>query len=442
MITTASPEVQRYLAQFAAAEPSLARVGPLALQRTRQAALARFAHLGFPTTKQEGWRATPVAPVVETAFAPAAPVDLDPPALGRLGVATWPGPRLVVVNGRFAPRLSRLTGLAAGVTVGSLAEALARTPAAVEPHLARHADWQTHPFRALNTAFLADGAFVHVPRGVALEFPIQLVFVSTAPGEPTVSHPRALVLVDPGAQATVVEGYLGLGEGRYFTNAVTEIVLGEGAVLDHYVVTREADAAVHFAGRQVRQARSSALTTTSLSLGGLLVRNDLGVTLAEEGAECTLYGLYLADGRDLIDNHTTIDHASPHCASTELYKGVVGGRARAVFNGRIVVRPDAQKTDARQTNKNLLLSNDAVVDTRPELEIFANDVKCTHGATLGQLEADALFYLQARGVPEATARGILMHAFAADVIERVRVPELRALLDEQLLTVLPNARKG
>jgi Fe-S cluster assembly protein SufD len=282
---------------------------------------------------------------------------------------------------------------------------------------------------------------VRVPRGVVLDAPLQIVFVSVAGAQPTVTHPRTLVVLEPGAQATVTETYLGGGEGRYLTNAVTEIVLDEGAVLDHYLVTREADTAAHLGSVQVEQRRASSLTTTSLALGGSLVRNDIGVRLGAEGAEATLLGLYLAAGQALVDHHTTIDHATPHCTSTELYKGVVAGQARGVFNGKVVVRPDAQKTDARQRNQNLLLSSEAVVDTRPELEIYANDVKCTHGATLGQIDADALFYLRARGVPEAAARGLLVHAFAADIVARVKVPELRLQLEASLLGLLPASGK-
>ncbi len=231
---------------------------------------------------------------------------------------------------------------------------------------------------------------------------------------------------------TLVEHYLGASPASYLTNAVAEIVVGEGAVVDHYAVVREREAAFHMASRQVDQGRASTVATTAPH-----------VTHRHPG-RARYGGIYAShirgEGRELVDNHTTVDHAVPHCTSTELYKGIVGGRARAVFNGRIIVRPDAQKTDARQTNKNLLLSSDAVVDTRPELEIFANDVKCTHGATLGQLEADQLFYLRARGIPEAAARGILMHAFAADLVERVKVSALRALLDDLLLTRLPAGR--
>ncbi len=432
MTVATVPDIVRHYLDLAEAD----RAGSPALQATRRAALARFVHLGFPTTKQDGWRTTSVAEVAATPFARPTRFDLPGSALEAAGVASWPGARAVVVNGRFSAGLSRTAGLPEGVTVTSLAEALARTPALVEPHLARYAEYQTHAFRALNTAFLADGAFVYVPRGVVVDSPIHLVFLS-APGGPTVSNPRALVVVERSAQATVVESYLGAAPGAYFTNAVTEIVLSAGAVVDHYAVTREDERAFHLASRQAHLSRAANLTTTAVSLGGALVRNDLGITLAEEGAESTLLGLYVATGREVVDNHTTVDHMKPHCTSAELYKGIVGGRAKAVFNGKVIVRPDAQKTDARQTNKNLLLSNDAVVDTRPELEIFANDVKCTHGATLGQLETDQLFYLRARGVPEAQARGILMHAFASDLVLRVKVPALRALLDDILLTRLP-----
>jgi Fe-S cluster assembly protein SufD len=273
---------------------------------------------------------------------------------------------------------------------------------------------------------------VSIPKGKVVAEPIHLVFVSTSPGGPTVSHPRNLVLAGVNSQATVVERYVGLG-GVYFTNGVTEIVAAENAVLDHYKVQQEGTEAFHVAMQQVRLGRSSNFASHSIALGGGLVRNDVNAVFDAEGGECTLNGLYLAAGRQLIDNHTRIDHARPHCASHELYKGILDGQAQGVFNGKIYVHPDAQKTDAKQTNKTLLLSEDAVINTKPQLEIYADDVKCTHGATIGQLAEEAIFYLRSRGLGRAEARSLLTFAFANDIISRIKVEPLRARLEATLL---------
>ncbi len=432
-------ERETYLSHFAQAFPA---DGPSWLHGIREAAIARFTDLGFPTTRQEEWRLTNVAPIASVLFKPAVPVDLAPSAIAELdgtSVGDWPCQRLVFVNGRYSARLSSGRPLPAGVTVGSLATALRDESAEVEPHLARYAGYADHAFRALNTAFIEDGAFVHVPGGQLLEAPIHLLFVSTASGEAAVSHPRNLIVIGAGSRATVVESYLGVGRDVYFTNAVTELVVGENAVIDHYKVQRESEAAFHVATLQVRQDRSSTVVSHSISLGGALVRNDLTVVLDAEGSECTLNGLYVATGRQHVDHHTTIDHAKPHCTSAELYKGILGGRAKGVFNGRIIVRPDAQKSDAKQTNKNLLLSDDAVIDTKPALEIFCNDVKCTHGATLGQLDRDTLFYLRSRGIADEAARRLLIQAFASDIIDRITLEPIRTTLGELTLGRLSTA---
>lgn len=431
-----TPERETYLSHFAQVEKALPADGPSWLHGIRKAAIARFAALGFPTTRQEEWRLTNVAPIASVPFKPAVPVDLDRSAIAELdgtSVGDWPCHRLVFVNGRYSARLSSGRPLPAGVIVESLAAALRDAPEKVEPHLTRYAGYADHAFRALNTAFIADGAFVYVPGGQRLEAPIHLLFVSTAPGEATVSHPRNLLVVGAGSQATIVESYLGRGRDVYLTNAVTELVVGENAVIDHYTVQRESEAAFHVATLQVHQDRSSSVVSHAISLGGALVRNDLTVVLDAEGSECTLHGLYVATGQQHVDHHTTIDHAKPHCTSSELYKGILGGRAKGVFNGRIVVRPDARKTDAKQTNKNLLLSDDAVIDTKPALEIFCNDVKCTHGATLGQLDRDTLFYLRSRGIAEEAARRLLIQAFASDIIDRITLEPIRTTLGELTL---------
>jgi len=411
--------------------------GPAWLEELRSRGAARFAALGFPTVRNEEWRFTNVAPIAgaELSAAPAA-VTVEEAQLASFPYADA-AVRLVFVNGTFSWSLSRTSGLTNGVTVGSLAAAFESDPA-VERLFGRDVDLDSRAFAALNTAFAADGAFVSVPDAVVVEQPIHVMFVSIAPAGAmdTMSHPRTLIVLGTNSQARVVESYVGLPGQRYLSNAVTEVVVGEHAVLDHYKVQEERLDAFHVASMHIRTARGANVSSHSFTLGARLTRNDAIATLAGEGSECTLNGLYLADGDRLIDNHTTIDHAEPHCPSHEIYKGILGGKARAVFNGKIIVRQDAQKTDAKQTNRALLLSDDATINTKPQLEIFADDVKCTHGAAIGQLDEDALFYLRARGLTFQEARDMLIHAFAGDILDRVRIEPLKIALERELYAQL------
>jgi Fe-S cluster assembly protein SufD len=312
----------------------------------------------------------------------------------------------------------------------------------VEKHLAQYADVSKEVFAALNTAFLSDGAFVYLPKGTVLENPIHLLFVSTGESSrPSVSHPRTLVVAEASSQAQIIESYAGFGPGVYFTNAITEVVAGEDATIDHYKLQREGLDAFHIGTVQLQLERSANISTQSISLGGALVRNHVNAVLNGEGAEATLNGFYLVNGTQHVDNHTSIDHAKPHCTSHELYKGILDGRARGVFNGRIIVRPDAQKTDSKQTNKNLILSEEALVNTNPQLEIYADDVKCTHGATIGQLDSDALFYLRSRGIDLVSAKHLLTYAFAGDFIHRLKIEPLRTELEKTLVARLAEGGK-
>jgi Fe-S cluster assembly protein SufD len=468
------------------------------LQDLRDRGAAKFAALGFPTTREEEWRFTSVSPIANAEFdlASAAPALTEDQLNGF--VYAGAAHRLVIVNGRFAPALSRVSGLPKGVRFGSLAAAMSEQTDTVARYFGRLADFGTRAFTALNTAFAHDGAFVVIPDGVVLEEPLQILFVSTgstaagsrgpalqlshrgagskdpalqgAPGgaesldsaalpatshrvaslsshrsarssdraalPATMSHPRSLIVAGDRSQSRIVETYVGFRGETYFSNAVTEIVAGENAVLDHYRVQEESREAYHIGSVHVHAARSATFSSHSFAIGGRLVRNDVFALLDGEGAECTLKGLYLADGDRLVDNHTTIDHAKPHCPSHEVYKGILGGKAKAVFNGKIIVRPDAQKTDAKQTNRALLLSDEATINTKPQLEIFADDVKCTHGAAIGQLDEDALFYLRARGLTFAEARDMLIHAFAGEILDRVQIPELRSRLEDELYSQL------
>jgi Fe-S cluster assembly protein SufD len=410
------------------------RGGPRWLEDLRGRAASRSAALGIPTTREEEWRFTSVAPIAATEFLPAPAMTVRPGQLASLLYADAPV-RVTVVNGRFSSELTRADGLPRGVRIGSLAAAITDHPDVVQRYFGQVAEFGARHFVALNTAFVQDGAFVYVPEGVALEVPIQLLFVSSADGVPAVSHPRVLIVAGAGSQVRIVESYAGAA-GTYLTNTVSEIFVGENAIVDHYKVQQETFEAFHVGSLHVHTARSSTFSSHSFSVGGRLVRNDVVAILDGEGGDCTLNGLYLADRERLIDNHTQIDHAKPHCGSHEVYKGILGGKAKAVFNGKIIVRPDAQKTDAKQTNRALLLSDDATINTKPQLEIFADDVKCTHGAAIGQLDDDAIFYLRTRGLTFAEARDMLIHAFAGQILERVKVEPLRQALETELFAQL------
>jgi Fe-S cluster assembly protein SufD len=412
--------------------------GPRWLQDLRDRGAARFAALGFPTVREEEWRFTSVAPIASADFRAAHPAAA--PSEEQLSQFVYANARhrLVVLNGTFAPELSRTGGLPKGVRFGSLASAIQEDTDHVARYLGQLAEFNQRAFSALNTAFAQDGAFILIPDGLVLDAPLQVIFLSSVErtGTAPMSSPRMLVLAGDRSQSRIVETYAGFAGQTYFTNAVTEVVVGEGAVLDHYKVLEESVDAFHVASTHFHAAAKSTFSSHSFLLGGRLVRNDILAFLDGEGAECTLNGLYLADGQRLVDTHTTIDHARPHCPSHEVYKGILGGRARAVFNGKIIVRQDAQKTDAKQTNRALLLSDDATINTKPQLEIFADDVKCTHGAAIGQLDEDALFYLRARGLTFFEARDMLIHAFAGEILDRVRIDDLRVALERELYAQL------
>jgi Fe-S cluster assembly protein SufD len=435
-MTDVMEEKDAYLSSFARFEKEPGGDSPAWLHRIRSAAIDRFADRGFPGVRDEEWRFTPLTPLLQVAFQPARPerTGVSAADLDRIGINTGPATRLVFVNGRFSTDLSNLRSLPKGVFAGSLATALEQHPDWVRPHLARHAKFDAYPFTALNTAFVRDGAFVLIPRNAVVAEPIHLLFVTTGQREPTVVYPRSLIVAGVNSQATFVQSYVGTSDGVTFTNAVTEIIAEEGAVLDHYKLQHESSRAFHLETLQIHQGRSSKFSSLSLARGGGWVRNEVNAVLGAEGGECTLNGLYFGSENQLIDNHTVIDHAMPHCASHELYKGILDDRARGVFNGKIYVRQDAQKTDAKQTNKTLLLSDDATINTKPQLEIYADDVKCTHGATVGQLSAESIFYLRTRGIGLAEARSLLTYAFANDIIGRIKVEPLRQQLEDMLLT--------
>lgn len=401
------------------------------LEPVRRAAMERFATTGFPNARDEEWRFTPVGPIAQTDWQPAprgarlGRKDLEPFVFGHPEWIT-----LVFVDGGYRPELSSTHSPAPGLRAQSLSEALQGDGALLRTHLARYATIESSPFTALNTALAGDGALIHVTPGPGATQPIHLVFVTTKGAKGSVVHPRNLIVVEAGTRASVVESYVTLApDASYWTNAVTEVALGANAWLEHTRIQRESERAYHVAATHVHQERDSHYRSFSMAMGGALARHNLHARLSDENVEALLYGLYITRDDQLVDNHTAIYHDRPNCRSWEVYKGILDGRSRAVFNGKVLVQPEAQKTDAKQTNRNLLLSDKAKVDTKPQLEIFADDVKCTHGATVGRLDDLALFYARSRGVPAKDAQLLLTYAFAAEVIAEVTLQPVREELE-------------
>lgn len=440
-MTAVQEKQDLYFKRYSELEKARSAHEPAWLQDTRRAAIDRFGDLGFPTTHDEEWRFTNVAPIARTNFVPAKAAESQKQLIQFPGSETWieSCASLVFVNGHFAAELSRLGSLPKGVRVRSLAEVLRTgSDAGVEANLTRYASYQDHAFVALNTALFEDGAFVEVRPNTVVDRPLVLAFVTVPGGNPHATHPRNLVIVGSGAQASFIELHVGVAAGGgastvpYLTNAVTELVAGENAIVDYTRIQQETDRGYHVGIVQTEQARSSSITTHSIAVGGRLDREEIRAVLDGEGAEALLHGLYVIGGHQHVDNHTLIDHAKPHCASREVYKGVLDGHAGGVFNGKIAVRKDAQKTDSKQSNKNLLLSENATINTKPQLEIYADDVKCTHGATIGQIDAEAVFYLRSRGIGLQEARNLLIQAFANDILDRIKFEPLRASLREMI----------
>ena len=426
--TTLPAAVEFFAADFArlqAAETSAHR------RALRANAWQQFERQGFPTLRQEEWRFTTVAPVGKTSFRRPAAVDRARLAAALEAFRLAGTIELVFVDGRFDAALSA-TALPAGLTVTHGAEV-----AQADAWLGSVAGIDTRPFGALATALFEELAFVEVASGAVVEEPLHLLFYSTAQETPGASFPRTLICAGEHSQATVVESFAGDAGAVYLTCPVTEIVAEPSAVVDHYKFQRDSREAFHLSGLALATSRGASVSTHSFSLGGAIVRHDIQARLAGEGSEATLNGLYLVDGRQVCDTHMRVDHVAPHCNSHELYKGILDGRSRAVFNGRIFVHKGAQKTDAKQTNRNLLLSDDALVNTNPQLEIFADDVKCTHGSTVGQLDDDAIFYLRSRGIGAEAAKSLLTYAFASDLGERAKVPALARELREFLFHWIP-----
>ena len=421
-----------FVQEFEARAGTATADGPEWLEPVRRSAMERFARSGFPTARDEEWRFTPIGPIAQGSWRPATGVagELGPEQLAPFNFGHPDWTTLVYVNGVFHEALSSVGRLPAGVRVAGLAEMLGSDGALLGRHLTRHAPVEESPFTALNTAFLREGGVVHVGAGVDLEMPVHLLYVTTVEGAGTVAHPRNLIVVERGARASVIESYVSLASGRiYWTNPVSEVAVAAGAWLEHTRIQRESESAFHVGLTQVDQERDSHYRSFSFAMGAALARHNLHVRLNDENIESLMYGLYLTRGDQVADNHTAIYHDQPNCRSWEVYKGILDGRSRAVFNGKVFVKPEAQKTDAKQTNRNLLLSDGARVDTKPQLEIFADDVKCTHGATVGRLDDLARFYARSRGLPAAAAERLLTYAFAAEVVDEVALTPVREELD-------------
>jgi Fe-S cluster assembly protein SufD len=443
-VITATEQLGTYLESFTGFQKRAAGRELPWLSELREDAFARFCEVGFPTTHDEDWRFTNVSAIARTPFQLALATGVSEHELQRFRV---PGAacQLVFVNGHFVREISVIEKLPAGVIVNGLAEEIEANPDTIKAHLGRYLNIQRDAFSALNTAYAEDGAYVHIRKGIVLEAPIYFLFISTASHQPLMTHPRNLIIAEQESQATIVEDYVSVGESTAFCNTATELVAGENAIVSHYMIEREHRQAFNVSTLRLQQGRNANVSSHSVLLGGGLVRNNVHPVLAGEGGECLINGLFIGNGRQHLDNYMLVEHASPHCGSRQFYNGILDDHAHGVFHGRIVVHKDAQKTDAKQTNRNLLLSDDAQIDTKPQLEIYADDVKCTHGATIGQIEENALFYLRSRGIDEISARKLLLLAFASECLDRMKPNPARdhveKLIHGYLLEVANSVRK-
>jgi Fe-S cluster assembly protein SufD len=439
MATAATERLRNYLDAYHTLGADASRQ-PAWLRGLRERGFARFCEVGFPTTKNEDWRFTNVNAIAQTPFQLARDARRSEATYSdTLDACRIPGAacQLVFLNGRFASELSDVGNLPPGVRAGSLAQTIAQDSASLEPYLGRYLNIERDAFSALNTAFIEDGAYVYLPRGTVLEAPICILFISLPGNDPEMTNPRNLIVAENATEASIVEDYVSLGSGISFSNVVTELVAGEDAVISHYMIEREDRQAFNVSTLRSQQARSSNVSSHSVLLGGGLVRNNIHPVLAGEGGECLINGLFIGNGRQHMDNYMLVEHASPHCGSRQFYNGILDGHSHGVFHGRIIVHKDAQKTDAKQTNRNLLLSDDAQIDTKPQLEIYADDVKCTHGATIGQVEENALFYMRSRGIEETEARSLLLLAFANECLDRMKSAPVRDYLRDLVQGWLP-----
>ncbi len=422
-----------YIKNFESFENSLNGGSEKPIHQVRRNAIEKFSKLSFPTVHDEEWKYTNIAPLLKYNFKPSFEKEnLTKGQVDKFLFDQLEHSLLVFVNGHFDEGLSRIKNLPEGVIAGSMAEAIREKSPVVEKHFGKYADYKNQIFTALSTAYTKDGAFIYVPEGKIVEGAIHILFLTVSGDEHILSQPRNLFVAGKNSQVTIIEHYSSVAEDIYFTNAVTEIFADENSVVDHIKLQEESKKAFHIARMEVDQERASNFSSHTISLGAELSRNDFNTRFNNEGGESTLNGLFLIEGTQLFDVHTLIDHAKPHCSSHEHYKGILDGKSRGIFNGKVIVRKDAQKTNAFQENNNIILSDEALVNTKPQLEIFADDVKCSHGATIGQLDRDSMFYLKSRGISEEIARTILIHAFASDVIHSIKVKAIKDYVEEIL----------
>ena len=409
--------------------------------KQRQSAFDIFQESGFPNTRVEDWKYTDVKPIAKNTFSniTESNVASDNNEIDEILIKDLDCVNLVFINGAYSEKYSDIKNISSKIVIKSMADALINDESLLKKHLTKHINQELNSFTALNTAFIQDGAYINISANTNIDKPINITYISRDSNHPFVTHPRNLIVMGENSNATVIENYVGSGKVNYFTNSVTETVLLQGAVLKHYKIQQEGSSAFHIASLNTSQSKDSRFESHLVSIGGALVRNNINASLNEEGAEIIMNGLYMTEDVQHVDNHTRVDHLKPHTQSHQNYRGVLNGKSRGVFNGKVVVHPQAQKIEAYQNNANLLLSDDAEIDTKPELEIYADDVKCTHGATVGQLDDDMLFYLRSRAVDEKTARSLLTYAFADEVISEINIKEIQNKLERLIIGRLPDS---
>ena len=409
--------------------------------KQRQSAFDIFQESGFPNTRVEDWKYTDVRPIAKNTFSniTESNVASDNNEIDEILIKDLDCVNLVFINGAYSEKYSDIKNISSKIVIKSMADALINDESLLKKHLTKHINQELNSFTALNTAFIQDGAYINISANTNIDKPINITYISRDSNHPFATHPRNLIVMGENSNATVIENYVGSGKVNYFTNSVTETVLLQGAVLKHYKIQQEGSSAFHIASLNTSQSKDSRFESHLVSIGGALVRNNINASLNEEGAEIIMNGLYMTEDVQHVDNHTRVDHLKPHTQSHQNYRGVLNGKSRGVFNGKVVVHPQAQKIEAYQNNANLLLSDDAEIDTKPELEIYADDVKCTHGATVGQLDDDMLFYLRSRAVDEKTARSLLTYAFADEVISEINIKEIQNKLERLIIGRLPDS---
>ena len=409
--------------------------------KQRQSAFDIFQESGFPNTRVEDWKYTDVKPIAKNTFSNITESNMasDNNEIDEILIKDLDCVNLVFINGAYSEKYSDIKNISNKIVIKSMADALINDESLLKKHLTKHINQELNSFTALNTAFIQDGAYINISANTNIDKPINITYISRDSNHPFATHPRNLIVMGENSNATVIENYVGSGKVNYFTNSVTETVLLQGAVLKHYKIQQEGSSAFHIASLNTSQSKDSRFESHLVSIGGALVRNNINASLNEEGAEIIMNGLYMTEDVQHVDNHTRVDHLKPHTQSHQNYRGVLNGKSRGVFNGKVVVHPQAQKIEAYQNNANLLLSDDAEIDTKPELEIYADDVKCTHGATVGQLDDDMLFYLRSRAVDEKTARSLLTYAFADEVISEINLKEIQNKLERLIIGRLPDS---